>query len=101
MVAFGNGPTHAPRHVARPSVQVMPSRTASKLLRFRPLFRVLNGAVAAGVARHDWCVLKQRFARHDVWFTVLRTPQQTRGWAQAEGIFDADGLVRPPLSFAQ
>lgn len=84
------------------ATQVLPNRHPTALLRFTPLFRLLNRKLASGFAKFTWSELEPRLQQHGVWYTLVRTPAQARAYPQAlaAGVFDPDsGLVNPPVRF--
>ena len=58
--------------------EVRPDSEPIKMLRFRPLFRVFNRTIAAGVGRFEWPELKARFVKHGVWHAILDATADAR-----------------------
>merc|ERR1712096_30082 len=78
-----------PRLLATLLCEVLP-KSGPRLLKFPPIFRVLNGAFSAAIGRHSWHEIVALFDRHDVWFCPVNTPGSllTFPQARASNIFD-------------
>jgi hypothetical protein len=70
--------------------KVRPNKKEKTLIvKLQPIFEVLNGNIAAAIRALTYAEVKERFAKHDVWYTPVRVPAQllTYEQAHATGLF--------------